>query len=209
MTGLFLLGAAGQFLVGLVMVFVTFWIVYAVVWLGFDWLIPVTHWTRMWISLVVVVLLFVGNATTDRAYLESYSFTTGTFNDKPVSISIPGLGTASTINPLAPDSAHSIVKMIASVLFAGPRQVTGACRLLSRALRLRKLDQKGCAAALAFLADQDGRVRFQEVAAAIPSGHNVVAVLEQLHELDGVMFLKSEPPGLTLLSDFRKELRSL
>jgi len=206
---LLLLGSAGQFLLALAVLFVTFWVVYGVFWLGFNWLIPVTHATRVWVSLVVVGLLFVGNATTDREYLESYSFTTGTHNPKPVSITIPGIGVGSTVNPLAPDSAHSYVKMITSVLYTGPRLVTASFRFLARAFRLRGMDREGCAAALAFLAAQDGRVPFQEVAEAIPRGHDVCAVLEQLHEVEGVRFLKSDPAGLSLMSDFRQELRAL
>jgi hypothetical protein len=37
----------------------------------------------------------------------------------------------------------------------------------------------------------------------------VCTVLQQLHEIPGVLFLKSDPPGLSLLSDFREELRKL
>jgi hypothetical protein len=206
-TVLLLLGSLGQLLLGVFALFITFCVIYAVLWLGLGWLIPLSHTARVWISLAVLALLFVGNATTDRAYLESYSFTVGFGNDKPVTFSIPGMG--SMVNPLAPDSAHSYVKMITNALYLGPRRVTDAICIFCRARQLRGIDREGCAAALVFLAEQDGRVPFQAVAAAIPRGHNVCAVLEQLHELHGVMFLKSEPPGVTLLSDFREELRNL
>jgi hypothetical protein len=209
MTGWLLLGSLGQFLFALAVLFVTFWIIYAVIWLGFNWLVPIAHVTRMWISLAVLALLFVGNATTDRAYLQKYSFTTGTFNEEPVSFYVPGVGLGSTINPLAPESVHSYAKMVTNALYLGPRLVTGSFRMLARALRLRGIDREGCAAALTFLMKQDARVPFKEVAEAIPSGHDVCAVFEQLHEFDGVMFLKSKPAGLSLLSDFREELRSL
>jgi hypothetical protein len=202
--------AIGLFLLAILLLFVTFWIIYAVIYLGFNWLIPHSHVTRLWISGLVLVLLFVGNATTDRQYLETYSFTTGTHSDTPVSINIPFVGEGSTINPLAPDSAHSYVKMITSALYCGPRQVTTGLRLLGRARRLSRIDVPGSAAVLAFLATKDARVPFEEIVPVIPAGHNVAAVLEQLHEIDGVLFLlKSEPAGLSLVSDCRDELRKL
>jgi hypothetical protein len=99
--------------------------------------------------------------------------------------------------------------MIASILCTGPRLATAAFGVLGKVRRLAAVDVPGCAGVLAFLAGQDGRVPFAEVVPAVPPGHNVAAVLTQLQEIDGVMVLKSEPPGLSLTSDCRAELRPL
>ena len=52
----------------------------------------------------------------------------------------------------------------------------------------------------------DGPVPFPEIAAAIPEGHDVVAVLTQVQKLEGVRLVTSEPAGLSLFSDLRAEL---
>jgi hypothetical protein len=204
-----LLGSLGLLLLGAVVLFVTFWVVYLVIYLGFDWIFHMSHTVRLWVSAGFMLLLFIGNATTDREYLETYSFTPGTSSDKVVHIDIPGVVSGSTVNPLAPDSAHSYVKIITSVLYGGPRLVSNAWQLLRRVQRLRGLDRDACTAVLALLAASDGKVPFTEIASAIPRGHDVATVLERLRDIDGVLFLKAEPAGLSLLSDFREELGAL
>jgi len=204
-----LLAAGLLFLLGLVVLSLTFGVIYLVIGCAFDWAIPHSPSTRMIASLIVLGLLFVGNATTDRAYLESFSFSTGTSEQKPVSIYVPTVGMASTINPLAPDSAHSFVKVITIFLYTGPRLVTGAVRMWGRARRFRRMDLTGLGAVLELLYRKDKRVPFEEIAAAVPPGHYVGPIVQQLRELDAVLFLKSAPPGLALTSDFRLEMNGL
>jgi hypothetical protein len=204
-----LLAAGLLFLLGLVVLSITFGVIYLVIGCAFDWAIPHSPSTRLIVSLIVLGLLFVGNATTDRAYLESLSFSTGTKEEKPVSIYVPTVGMASTINPLAPDSAHSIVKVITTLLYTGPRLVTGSMRMCGKGRRLARMDLAGQAAVLELLYRKDKRVPFEEIAAAVPPGHYVGAIVQQLRELDAVLFLKSPPPGLALTSDFRQEMSGL
>jgi hypothetical protein len=204
-----ILAAVLLFLLGLVVLSLTLGIIYLVIGCAFDWGIPHSSSTRLIASLIVLGLLFVGNATTDRAYLESLSFSTGTSEEKPVSIYVPTVGMASTINPLAPDSAHSIVKVITTLLYTGPRLVTGALRMYGRARRFGRMDLAGEAAVLELLYRKDKRAPFEEIAAAAPPGHYVGAIVQQLRELDAVLFLKSPPPGLALTSDFRQEMSGL
>jgi hypothetical protein len=203
----YLFGGLGLVLLAAVVLLVTYWGIYFVIYFGFGWLFPHSHGTRMWTIALVLGLVFVGNALVDRHYLQSYSFTTGTSHNKPVAIKNPFGGYGSTINPLAPDSAHSFVKIVADTLCFGPRLMTAAIRLLGGAWRFSKLDVEGCAAVLGFLAGKDGRTVLPEVITAVPPGHDPAAVLKQLHQLDGVLVLKSEPPGLSLTTDLRAELR--
>jgi hypothetical protein len=62
------------------------------------------------------------------------------------------------------------------------------------------------AAVLALLAAGDGPVALAEVVPGIPAGHDVVAVLAQVQEIDGVSFVPSEPAELSLHSDLRRDL---
>ena len=81
--------------------------------------------------------------------------------------------------------------------------------MLRRWYVLGSLDVDGCAAVLALLATREDRVTLPEAFAAVPSGHDPELVLRQLAELDGVLFLKSEPAGLALTSDLRPKLSRL
>jgi len=106
---------------------VTYWLIYAALLLGFRWIIPHSHDTRLILSGAGLLILFIGNARTSRQYLESLSFTTGTASEEVVTIYIPGVGLGSNVNPLAPDSIHSNVKLITTGLFCGPRLTVGRC----------------------------------------------------------------------------------
>jgi hypothetical protein len=190
-------------------VYVTFWVVYVVIIMGFAWFVPMDEPTRLWLSGVVLVLFTLGNATIDRRYLESYSFSTGTQHRMLVTLLVPGVGFASTLNPFAPDSAHSFVKIIAGVLLIGPRLLFAAVRMLSDARRLAALDAGSCAPVLALLYAKDERVPLADVQDSLRDPDSLTAVLCQLRLLDGVLFLTSEPAGLALMSELRGEIRGV
>ena len=118
---------------------------------------------------------------------------------------LPGVGLASNVNPLAPDTMHAGVKMISDCLRVGPRVVTAAVHLFRKALRLRGIDVAGCAAVIAVLHAVGRKMSFQEIVAAV-EGLNPVMVFPQMHEIDGVLFLKAEPAGLALTAELKEEL---
>ena len=113
-----LLGGVALSLLGIVIVVVTFCVLCGVSGFILRWLV---HDDRVYlaISAVVVVLLFIGNARADRKYLNEFSVTTGTFSDEVVTVYLPGLGLVSNVNPLAPDTAHTFVKIITNILYTG------------------------------------------------------------------------------------------
>lgn len=201
---LYLLGAVGLVLLGAFVVYVTFWIVYAIVWFGFDALIPHSHSTRLIVSAVVLILLFVGNATTDRRYLDKLEI-----EMDPVSkfvrraAIVTGYGWASVL--AGPKSMHSFVKVLTSLLFVGPRLMTAAYHLTRRVLRLRTRDDDTCGRVVASLFAAGKRVPFAELLRQ----HRQLdseAIIEQLHDIDGILFLTSDPPGMSLGSELRQEL---
>lgn len=194
------LGGFGVLFLAVIVLLITFWCTYLILYL-LDGVFPHTVATRLWISGIVLVLLFIGNATADRRYLENLSFTTGTFHKKPVSI-----GRFSTINPLAPDSAQSYVKMGAGFLCFGPRLTVAAVQLFARAWRFTTLDIEGCASVLELLADRDEPVPLSDIESAIPKGHDVWLVLAQIQQIDGIRQTTSDPPELALYSELRRQL---
>ena len=88
--GLSVLGSIIACLAGAVVLFLTYWITYGVLWFvlrHFD-LDPIIY---MISSVVFIILLFIGNARTDQAYLSEFTVTTGTFSNTPVVFYIPGV----------------------------------------------------------------------------------------------------------------------
>jgi hypothetical protein len=196
----------GVFVLAAFVLFVTFWVIYVVVYLALGWVLPHSHEVRLLLSGVGLVLLFIGNATTGRLDMKDCSVTTGTGSDRPVTIVIPFVGIGSTINPLAADTMRSFARFLCDILFVGPRLTIEAMRLVGGSGQLADLDVQGCSAVLAYLAARDGPVPFAELASAIPAGHNVVAVLTGIQKIDGVRLVMREPAGLSLFSELRQEL---
>ena len=204
--GLSVLGGIVACLAGAVVLFLTYWITCGILWFvlrHFD-LDPIIY---MISSVVFIILLFIGNARTDEAYLSEFTVTTGTFSNTPVVFYIPGVGMCSNINPLAPDSIHSMAKVITSFLYVGPRLLTAAWRFCRKAHDLLTLDQPACAAVLALLYTKSSRVPFDEIARAI-AGLNPAKVFSQLGHIDGVMFLQEPPAGMALSTELREDISS-
>ena len=197
------LGAAGLLVGGFFVTWLTFWIIYAVLWLVFPGWLP--YFVRLFCVAAGTALLFVGNARTDREYLEEYSFTTSASDNRVVTLYIPGVGLASNINPLAPDSLHSLIKVITSFLYTGPRLFNAGFRQYRRTQRLAKLDTSITAWMLAALLNRSGRVPFAELVPQMPE-HDPADVFPPLRDLAGVVFLNEEPPGLSLTAEFRGEM---
>ena len=161
------------------------------------------HWSYTLIPTLLLPLLFWGNSRTDAEYLSEYSVTTGTASDQVVVFYLPRIGVVSNVNPLAPDTFHTMVKIVTDALYFGPRLVMMGCRMIRKAVRLGRLDVSRCATVIKLLNDMGHRLSFQEIVNAVP-GLNPVAVFPQLRDIDGVLFLESEPPGLSLSSDWPK-----
>lgn len=190
---------------GLAVMAVTFGFTYGSVWFISWSLWPMSSPVCFWLTAVLMVALFVGNLTTSREYLESYSFTTGTASDMVVSFDIPKLGHLSTINPIAPDSAHSFLKMLVSILYTGPRMIMGGIHNVRRWKRLRGFDVDGVAELLGLLLERTQKIAMTQVAEALPD-RPLGRLLPQLAEVRGVLFLKSGEPGLSLSTDLRREM---
>ncbi|HRX84898.1 MAG TPA: hypothetical protein P5572_07765 [Phycisphaerae bacterium] len=196
--------AVALLLLGAGVLFVEYWLV-----VGFGYFVlsrfgvPADYYAL--IAGVFLALLFVGNIRTDRQYLTEFSVTAGTYNSEVVTFYLPHMGLVSNINPLAPDTMHTGVKIITSLLYTGPRVIVAAWRCLCSALRMFAVDTRACAGVIAFLYARPGRADFRSIVAGV-ADVNPVTTFPQLARLDGVLVLKSEPAGFALSSDWRSAL---
>jgi hypothetical protein len=195
---------------GTVVLTITFFFAYAIVWFGFNFGVSgfsqllfnqrlhISHPAILLVCAVFLVLLFVGNARTSRDYLASLPKR----NYVP-SASMPGGAFGALGTLLAYPDASS--RMIADLLFTGPRLMVAALSAFKKAGRLVRLDAEGCSRVLAVLLSRNSHFSCEEVSelAGVPDS---AKVFRQMRDLDGVVFLQSEPAGLSLTSELREEL---
>jgi hypothetical protein len=125
--------SAFAFAAGFLVLFLTFWFTYAILWFGmlgisaasellFDKRLALTHVWRLILSSIFIVLLFIGNARTDREYLGDYPRR----NYRGIGIGTQAGVAGALLSLLAYPGAST--RMISDLLFSGPRLVVYACR---------------------------------------------------------------------------------
>jgi hypothetical protein len=187
---------------GLVVVFLTFWFTYAIIWFSFQGVaalgslfanqkLRLAHEWRLVISGGFLVLLFIQHLRTspwhwgDYPERDDYSFLAGHVMGPWALLKYPGAS----------------ANMIADILLSGPRLVTGSWQLWREAARLQALDAEVCSQLLAFLLSRPEVVPYDELREA-----GWEEWFGQLRGLEGMVFLER---GLKLSSELRQELLNL
>jgi hypothetical protein len=196
---------------GLVVMFVTFWLAYAVVWIageaasaivqitgGKRFRIP--HDWRLIGAAVFMVLLFVDHLRTSPWERGNY----GDWGSQPAfmgAVAYQAGAGASLACLLRYPQASS--RMIVEILETGPRCLTGGVAMFRRTTAILQMDVGGCASALAVLMASHGAVPPETLAGYLPSGHEWRNVELQLKLIEGVVFITR---GLSLTDELRSEL---
>jgi hypothetical protein len=198
---------------GIIAIFLTFWLAYAGMWMVGRTLSAVTelivskrllwpHWLKMLGAGFFIVLLFARHFKTspwDRgAWSEESLFSTS-------ADALPGTrGTMGAfpalLHLLRAPRASSL--MVIDILETGPRLLTGSRTLFRQADALRHMDPAGCAWVLLFLSGRSNAVPRDELIAAWPGG-DWPKLWTQLRLIDGLVFLEK---GISLRMDLRDEL---
>lgn len=194
-------------LAGLVVLFLTFWLTYAVIWFGmrgisalsqlaFSERLQLPHQWRLILSGVFLLLLFVQHFRTNPWHW-------GDYPDRDY-VAAPGLharaGLAGAFGVMLAYPGAS-ANMIADILLSGPRLISGTWTLWRESRRLAALDVEGCGQLLNFLASRPTAVPYEELRAA-----GWEEWFGQLRSIDGVIFLEK---GISLSSELRQELLRL
>jgi DnaJ like chaperone protein len=99
-------------------------------------------------------------------------------------------------------------RIIADVIFTGPRLIHFAVASFQQVFRLARADRTDATAMLAFLTSRLHRTALVELAQLLP-GRDPMIALVLLQELDLVLFLGQDPVGVILRLDARAELDEL
>jgi len=99
-------------------------------------------------------------------------------------------------------------RLIADALFTGPRLVTGAWSCLRKAGRLSRLDVEDGSRVLALLFSRPSRCSLADLVqlSDVPDPGKAAS---QLRDIDGVLLVQLDPPGLILTAELRQELASV
>jgi DnaJ-domain-containing protein 1 len=202
-----------SFTVGIVVLIITFFFSYAVVWFGmfgvsafsdlvFGKVLHLSSNCIFTICSLFLVLLFIENYRTSREYLNSYVL------QNPMSpglVAIAGLGVGLVALLANPDASG---KIISDLLFIGPRITTYSILTLRRAFRLIQTDLATASETLTILARRLHRTSANELSKLL-LGRDPMKILFQLQEIGCVLFLSKEPAGVILTEEIREELNRL
>jgi len=148
--------------------------------------------TCLWISLAVIPCLFIGNRLAPRRDLMEEYLEEG-----------PDDSWFDTTS-----ERHKVVPLVLLwILFTGPRLFDWAFRSFADGRRWAQMDLPGCAAVLWILASHSGKVSFDEIRRQL-DWLDLETVLPGLKRMDGIVFLKTAPAGLSLTQDLRDQIRS-
>jgi hypothetical protein len=105
----------------------------------------------------------------------------------------------------AAENPRAALTYVGDVFFAGPRAAHHGLDMLLAALRRGRLRVRPTAAVLDHLLEHDHRRSFEQIAAAVP-GIDLEGLEPDLRQIEGLVFLTSDPPGLALGTELRAEM---
>jgi hypothetical protein len=194
-----LLGSAWAMLAllgGLVILFLTFWFVYAIIWFissgasdvwksVFHEQLRFGHEMKLVCSALFIVLLFVQLFRTDPSYWSEYP-------KREYRADIEG--SELFRHP------HVAAKMTLDILLSGPRLVMGAWNSLRTVMEILRINTTAAASFVQFLLKQGQAVPYEEL-----EDVGWGPWLPQMRRIEGLRFLEN---GVTLADDWRMELTS-
>jgi hypothetical protein len=191
-------------LAGAVVLFLTFWFAYAVIWfcvpgisavseLAFSRKLRMAHEWRLILSGIFLALLFIQHFRTNPWHWGDY----GEIDEDRAWALGRAFGPFAALLS-APGASANI---IADILLSGPRLFMGSWNLWRESRRFGALDEECCGQLLAVVASRHSAVPFDELREA-----GWEEWFSQLRCIEGVVFLEK---GLTLTPELRKELAGL
>lgn len=141
--------------------------------------------------------LFQSHYRRNVEYLRNAKFRTA-----KVHVSDAGLGRALNILLSGPRDEDGPFHQL---LYTGPQWFISGISMFYKSITLLRMDIGSCAKILIIVLNKGSRVSFTDLAQSVPEC-NSIKVFPQLRDIAGVIFLQSEPSGISLTSDLRAEL---
>jgi hypothetical protein len=203
--------AIGSVAVGLLILFVSFWMWYGIIWFVSHSFFPLAHGVILLIAAGIMGLVVVVGMRQTWEKLDPLRRQVELARDMGISLTPwSRFGMSYTTNAawLPEFEIRSMASVINWILCGGVLLVVGSWGAWCQFQRLKQIDVDGCARVIALLHAVARRQAFTEIVEKLP-GLNPVKTFDDLHFVDGVLFLSSEPPGLTLHPELKAELKQL
>lgn len=200
------LGAAVSLLIGAVVLYVTFWVAYGVIWFASTPFGDLSSTVLTASAATFIVLLFIGNATTDREYLNQLEVSLDPTRGLKVFVARM-TGNHFMLGFLDPETARSFIKVLTTLLYTGPRAIGQSWRLVDRARQLAGIPRETAAGVMALLLKKEARVPFADLLQTFDE-RDLLQLLPRMTLIDGVIVLTTPPPGLTLAPSLADEFHA-
>lgn len=206
-----LVAMSGCLLGGLVVLFISFWVAYGVIWFISHSVFTLSHRVILCIAggfMTLVVIVGARQTSQNLDPLEQQARLAGQMDITLTSWPRSGVSLNTDAVKSGAFEVLSTASVINSILCGGVLLVLGSLPRLRRFQRLRRIDVGECARVIALLHAAARRQSFAEIVEKLP-GLNPVNVFDDLRYIDGVLFLSSEPSGLALDPELKSELNRL
>jgi hypothetical protein len=207
-----LVGIVGCLSTGLVVLFVSFWVSYGVLWFISASFLPLPRPVILLIAAGFMGLVVAVGVKQNRESLEPLPRQVSLAREMDITLT-PWTRYGMSYNTNAVKAGAFEIRSLASVinyiLCGGVLLLLASLRKLRHFRRLKQVDLAGCSRVITLLYGAARRQSFSEIVERLP-GLNPVKVFDDLRCIDGVLFLSNEPAGLiTLHPDLRGELERL
>ncbi|MDA0283267.1 MAG: hypothetical protein O3B13_16705 [Planctomycetota bacterium] len=189
----------GSLIVG----FVTYWIVWVTLWAGIKPLLGLSYTAIDYLSLLIIVILFVWQFLRGSQFEETYRFA-GESETGTISLNLARANGNGWVLLFDPGIAHAFVRVIALLYLTAPRMLGLALMLHHKAERLKRMDVPLCTRIIGRLVRAQGRVSFEDLARDFPEA-DLAQMIQPLADVDGVVFLDKKGPGMTLAPRFLED----
>jgi hypothetical protein len=193
------IGGCGILTVGIVLCGLSYLIAWFALQYGLQPFWPHPVWLQAILAGGIVALLFLGNTLGGGEDLIEYKLVLNP-GDEGVAFYVPSSGLLSD----TADIPSGFLNVVTNFLCIGPKTVASSFRNFRRAERLKALDLNGCAAVITVLLSNEAKVPFNKIVNSI-EGLDPYRTFPQMGDIHGVLFLKKDPQGMSLTSEFREE----
>lgn len=197
-----MVGGFGILAVGIVLCGISYLIAWFALQYGLQPFWPHPIWLQAVFAVGIVALLFLGNTLGGGEDLIEYKLVLNP-GDEGVAFYVPSSGLLSETS----DIPYGFLNVVTNILCVGPKTVATSFRNFRRAERLKSLDLNGCAAVITVLLSNESKVPFNKIVNSI-EGLDPYRTFPQMGDIHGVLFLKKEPQGMSLTSEFREEFEN-
>ena len=190
------IGSVALVPVSLIVAWLTYWIIWATLWIGFRPLFDLSNdAVGIW-AYVFLATIFAWQFSRGSEFEEEYRFT-GESEAGTISLNFSRATGNGWVLLFDPGVAHGFVKVIALVYLTAPRMLGLALMLHHKTNRLKQMDLPACSRVIGMLMRAQGRVPIEKIAEEFPDA-DLARIIPSLADVDGVVFLEKKGMGLTL-----------